>query len=103
MNAENFVIRDVFASCRSSTILAMWARSVFKWLITACVSAGAWLEIDLLRQRRERYGTQRPAVINVRTPLLRGSLLVALHCSCCWVASGCTAESRLSQRAQNSR
>ena len=39
------------------------------------MSSGAWLEIDLLRQRRERYGSQRPEVIPVRTLLLRGALL----------------------------
>ena len=65
------------------------------------VSAGAWLEIDLLRQRRERYGTQRPAVINVRTLLLRGSLLgsalpLLLLMGCIWLYF---TESRLSQRA----
>ena len=65
------------------------------------MSTGAWLEIDLLRQRRERYGTQRPAVINVRTLLLRGSLLgsalpLLLVMACVWLYF---AESRLSQRA----
>ncbi len=42
------------------------------WLLAA-VSSGAWLEIDLLRQRRQRYGIQRPEVIPVRTLLLRGA------------------------------
>ena len=65
------------------------------------MSAGAWLEIDLLRQRRERYGTQRPAVINVRTLLLRGTLLgsalpLLLLLGCVWLYFN---ESRLSQRA----
>ena len=65
------------------------------------MSAGAWLEIDLLRQRRERYGTQRPAVINVRTLLLRGALLgsalpLLLLLGCVWLHF---TESRLSQRA----
>ena len=64
------------------------------------MSAGAWLEIDLLRQRRERYGTGRPAVINVRTLLLRGSLLgstlpLLLLMGCFWLYF---TESRLSQR-----
>ena len=65
------------------------------------VSAGAWLEIDLLRQRRERYGTQRPAVINVRTLLLRGAFLgsalpLLLLLGCFWLLFS---ESRLRQRA----
>ena len=65
------------------------------------MSAGAWLEIDLLRQRRERYGTGRPEVINVRTLLLRGSLLgstlpLLLLMGCFWLY---LTESRLSQRA----
>ena len=65
------------------------------------MSTGAWLEIDLLRQRRERYGTQRPAVINVRTLLMRGSLLgsalpLLLLIGCIWLYF---TESRLSQRA----
>jgi len=65
------------------------------------VSSGAWLEIDLLRQRRERYGSQRPEVIPVRTLLLRGALfgsvlplLLLLGCAWLWFS-----ESRLRQRA----
>ena len=65
------------------------------------MSSGAWLEIDLLRQRRERYGTQRPEVIPVRTLLLRGALfgsvlplLLLLGCAWLWFS-----ESRLRQRA----
>ena len=65
------------------------------------MSSGAWLEIDLLRQRRERYGTERPAVIPVRTLLLRGALfgsalplLLLLSCVWRWFS-----ESRLRQRA----
>ena len=54
------------------------------------MSAGAWLEIDLLRQRRERYGTTRPSIIPVRTLLLRGALLgsvlpLILLLSCGWL------------------
>ena len=49
--------------------------------LLAAVSSGAWLEIDLLRQRRERYGTERPAVIPVRTLLLREACSVR-HCRC---------------------
>ena len=65
------------------------------------MSSGAWLEIDLLRQRRERYGTERPAVIPVRTLLLRGALLgsalpLLLLLSCVWLWFS---ESRLRQRA----
>ena len=65
------------------------------------MSSGAWLDIDLLRQRRERYGTQRPKVIPVRTLLLRGALLgsalpLTLLLSCFWLW---LSESRLNQRA----
>ena len=65
------------------------------------MSTGAWLEIDLLRQRRERYGTKRPAVINVRALLLRGALLgsalpLLLLMGCVWLYF---TESRLSQKA----
>ena len=65
------------------------------------MSSGAWLETDLLRQRRERYGTQRPAVIPVRTLLLRGTLIgsvlpLILLLSCGWLLFN---ESRLRQRA----
>ena len=67
----------------------------------AVVSSGAWLEIDLLRQRRERSGTQRPAVVPVRTLLLRGALFgsvlpLILMLSCVWLW---LSESRLRQRA----
>jgi len=65
------------------------------------VSSGAWLEIDLLRQRRERYGIERPAVLPVRVLLLRGALIgsalpLILLLSCVWLW---LAESRLRQRA----
>ena len=65
------------------------------------MSSGAWLEIDLLRQRRERYGTQRPGVVPVRTLLLRGALFgsvlpLILMLSCVWLW---LSESRLRQRA----
>ena len=65
------------------------------------MSSGAWLEIDLLRQRRQRYGTERPAVIPVRTLLLRGALFgsvlpLILLLSCVWLWFS---ESRLRQRA----
>ena len=65
------------------------------------LSSGAWLDIDLLRQRRERYGTQRPEVIPVRTLLLRGALFgsalpLILLLSCLWLWFS---ESRLRQRA----
>ena len=65
------------------------------------MSSGAWLEIDLLRQRRQRYGTERPAVIPVRTLLLRGALFgsvlpLILMLSCVWLWFS---DSRLRQRA----
>ena len=65
------------------------------------MSSGAWLEIDLLRQRRERYGSQRPDVIPVRTLLLRGALLgsalpLLLLMCCAWLWFS---ESHLRQRA----
>ena len=67
----------------------------------ADLSSGAWLDIDLLRQRRERYGAQRPTVIPVRTLLLRGALLgsalpLILLLSCLWLWFS---EGRLRQRA----
>ena len=42
------------------------------------LSAGAWLDLDLLRQRRERFGFERPKVVPVRELLLRGSLMGAV-------------------------
>ena len=41
------------------------------------MSSGAWLNIDLLRQRRERFGDQRPEILPVRTLLLRGAVIGA--------------------------
>jgi len=41
------------------------------------VSTGAWLDIDLLRQRREQFGHQRPEIVPVRALLLRGSMIGA--------------------------
>ena len=41
------------------------------------MSSGAWLDVDLLRQRREQFGHQRPQVVPVRILLLRGALLGA--------------------------
>ena len=65
------------------------------------MSSGAWLDIDLLRQRRERSGTQRPEVIPARTLLLRGALfgsalplILLLSCLWLWLSEG-----RLRQRA----
>ena len=62
---------------------------------------GAWLDTDLLRQRRERYGSQRPAVIPVSTLLLRGALIgsalpLILLLTCFWLW---LSEVRLRQRA----
>ena len=39
------------------------------------MSAGAWLDLDVLRQRRERFGLERPKVIPVRDLLWRGGLI----------------------------
>ena len=65
------------------------------------LDSGAWLDTDLLRQRRERYGSQRPAVIPVSTLLLRGALIgsvlpliLLLTCLWLWLSEG-----RLRQRA----
>lgn len=40
--------------------------------------AGAWLELDLLRQRRRVYGQTRPQVVPTRRLLRRGALLGAV-------------------------
>nr|WP_115094861.1 PilN domain-containing protein [Synechococcus sp. UW106] len=42
------------------------------------LSAGAWLDLDLLRQRRERFGLEHPKVIPVRELLWRGGLIGAV-------------------------
>ena len=42
------------------------------------MSAGTWLDLDLLRQRRERFGLDRPKVVPVRELLLRGGLIGAV-------------------------
>ena len=42
------------------------------------MSAGAWLDLDLLRKRRERFELERPRVIPVRELLWRGGLIGAL-------------------------
>ena len=42
------------------------------------LSAGAWLDLDLLRQRRERFGLERPVVVPVRELLWRGGLIGAV-------------------------
>lgn len=65
------------------------------------MSSGAWLDIDLLRQRRERCQTQRPVSIPVRTLLLRGVLLgsvlpLLLLLSSLWLMFS---EGRLRQKA----
>ena len=39
------------------------------------MTAGAWLDLDLLRQRREHLGLERPKVIPVRELLWRGGLI----------------------------
>ena len=56
------------------------------------VSSGAWLDNDLLRQRREQFGHQRPEIIPVRTLLIRGTafgavlpLLALLACLWFWL------------------
>ena len=42
------------------------------------MTAGAWLDLDLLRQRRERFGLERTKVIPVRELLWRGGLIGAV-------------------------
>ena len=42
------------------------------------LSAGAWLAFDLLRQRRDRLGLQRPRVVPARELLWRGGLMGAV-------------------------
>ena len=42
------------------------------------MSAGSWLDLDLLRQRRERFGLERTTVIPVRQLLWRGGLIGAV-------------------------
>ena len=54
------------------------------------MSSGAWLDVDLLRQRRERFGDQRPEILPVRTLLLRGAVIgaalpVLLVLFCVWL------------------
>ena len=39
------------------------------------MGVGAWLDIDLLRQRREDYGQVRPQVVSTRSLLRRGALI----------------------------
>ena len=67
------------------------------------MSSGAWLDVDLLRQRRERFGYQRPEILPVRTLLLRGAaigsalpLLLVLACVWFWIQ-----EKRLVREASN--
>ena len=42
------------------------------------LSAGAWLDLDLLRQRRDRLGPERPRVVPVRELLWRGGVIGAV-------------------------
>ena len=54
------------------------------------MSSGAWLDVDLLRQRRERFGDQRPEILPVRTLLLRGAVIggalpLLLVLTCVWL------------------
>ena len=42
------------------------------------LSAGAWLDLDLLRQRRDRFGLERPRVVPVRELLWRGGVIGAV-------------------------
>ena len=65
------------------------------------MSSGAWLDLDLLRQRRERYGSQRPEVIPVSALLLQGALIgsalpLILLVACVWLW---LSEGRLRQKA----
>lgn len=53
------------------------------------MGAGAWLDIDLLRQRREDYGQIRPQVVSTSSLLRRGALIGAalpalILLSCGW-------------------
>ena len=67
------------------------------------MSSGAWLDLDLLRQRRERFGDQRPEILSVRTLLLRGAtfgaaLPMLLILMCVWLLFQ---EQRLEQEAND--
>jgi type IV pilus assembly protein PilN len=67
------------------------------------LSSGAWLDVDLLRQRRERFGAQRPEILPVRTLLLRGAAIGAalpllLLLTCVWLLFQ---EQRLVQEAND--
>ena len=42
------------------------------------LSAGAWLDLDLLRQRRDRLGLERPRVVPVQELLWRGGVIGAV-------------------------
>ena len=42
------------------------------------MSAGAWMDLDLLRQRRDRFGLERPRVVPVRDLLWRGGVIGAV-------------------------
>ena len=42
------------------------------------LSAGAWMDLDLLRQRRDRFGLERPRVVPVRDLLWRGGVIGAV-------------------------
>ena len=42
------------------------------------LSAGAWLDLDLLRQRRHRFGLERPRVVPARELLWRGGVIGAV-------------------------
>ena len=67
------------------------------------MSSGAWLDVDLLRQRRQRFGAQRPEILPVRTLLLRGAAIgaalpVLLVLTCVWLLFQ---EQRLVQEAND--
>ena len=42
------------------------------------LSTGAWLDLDLLRQRRDLFGLERPKVVPVRDLLWRGGVIGAV-------------------------
>ncbi len=42
------------------------------------LNPGAWLDLDLLRQRRDRFGLERPRVVPVRELLWRGGVIGAV-------------------------
>lgn len=72
----------------SSRLAFLTISASIGYVVDLRMPVGAWLELDLLRQRRERLGLVAPAQINKRKLLLRGFaiggsvlLLVLLTCT----------------------